>query len=68
MNKLINDTMTNAADIMDRKITRNQEILNSLVSGEFPDPAVEAMINTLRKDNQELYAAVQLIRKGSQWI
>jgi hypothetical protein len=68
MNKLINDTMTNAADIMDRKITRNQEILDSLMSGEFPDPAVEAMINTLQKDNQELYAAVKLIRKGSQWI
>jgi len=68
-NKLIDDTMNNAADIMDSRITRNQEIINAVISTvSFPCPENEALIDALRKDNEELMAAIAIIRSGGQWI
>ena len=70
MNKLITDTMNNAADIMDAKITRNQEIINSLSSPADKFQASEAIeiIRILRSDNEKLHEAVKLIREGVHWV
>ena len=67
-NKLITDTMENAARIMDDRITMNQSIIDTLVRSPMDSEESIAMIDALRKDNEDMVTAIDIISMGRKWI